>query len=396
MKKTMYLILIIFVLSCCGPKQEKIERIMEEGVEIIVNHLDPYKIKGEPGALHLEEELIIDFEREDLKEKGVREILGFDVDSDGNIYFIISRSLENLILKFDAKGNFLLSFGRRGQGPGELEAPRYLRVDELEQIHISDNVGKKIYLFEKNGDLIKEISLPSNYRIAALLGNENILAVKSNFNREEGRGEYPIILSNEELEEIKMLHPGQWMPNFTLSKKINALRIYMDFNVLRISKGLIYVGNYGKGYEFLIYDTEGNLLRKIRKDYRKVKVPDQLKEDILNGLSENFFSFEQVKGKVYFPKFHPPFQFFFLDEESRLYVMTYERGQGSNAFIYDIFDPDGLFIGGIELENYGSSPFSFTGIPVSLSVVAKNKRLYCIREKESGYKELVVYKMRWK
>jgi len=28
-------------------------------------------------------------------------------------------------------------------------------------------------------------------------------------------------------------------------------------------------------------------------------------------------------------------------------------------------------------------------------VIAKNDRLYCVKEKESGYKELVVYKMRW-
>ena len=75
--------------------------------------------------------------------------------------------------------------------------------------------------------------------------------------------------------------------------------------------------------------------------------------------------------------------------------MTYERGQGPNAFICDIFNPDGLFIGRIELENYGSAPFSFYGIPAPLSAVAKNSRIYCIREKESGYKELVVYKMMW-
>jgi len=163
---------------------------------------------------------------------------------------------------------------------------------------------------------------------------------------------------------------------------------------LRISNGLIYVSNYGNGYEFLIYDTEGNLLRKIRKEYHKVKVSNQLKEDFLNW-GKSFASFELWKGKVCFPRFHPPFQFFFLDEKSRLYVMTYERGKGPNAFMYDIFNPDGLFIGRIELENYGSSPFSITGIPVPLSTVAKNNRIYCLREKESGYKELVVYKMKW-
>jgi hypothetical protein len=268
-------------------------------------------------------------------------------------------------------------------------------VDESEHIQIADNTRKKIYIFEKNGDFIRAISLLSNHRIATLLENGNILAVKNNFNKDMGRGEYPIILSNADLDEIKMLHQGLWMPNFTLSKRINPLCIYMDYNVLRLSNGQIYVGNYGQGYEFLIYDTEGNLLKKIRKEYHKVKVPNQLKKEIVNGLYKFFDSFEQYKNKVYFPEFYPPFQFFFQDDESRLYVMTYEQGQDSNAFIYDIFNPDGLFKGRIELNNYGSSPFSYAGIPVPLNVVAKNNRLYCLRGKESGYKELVVYKMRW-
>ncbi|MGD8535924.1 MAG: 6-bladed beta-propeller [Candidatus Aminicenantes bacterium] len=395
MKKIKFLPLILVVFFCCGPKQDEVERFMEEGVEVIVNHLEPHLIKGELNTLHLEEEFTIDFEREDLREIGIREIIGLDVDSDGNIYFIVSRSDADLILKFDADGKFILSFGRRGEGPGELIAPRYLRVDESERIQIADNNRKKIYIFEKNGSYIKAISLPSNHRIATLLENGNILAVKNNFNKDIGRGEYPIILSNEGLEEIKMLHPGLWMPNIVLSKRINPLRIYMDYNVLRPSNGRIYVGNYGKGYEFLIYDTEGNLLRKIKKEYHSVKVPDQLKEEIVNWMTKNFDSFEQYKNKVYFPEFHPPFQFFFLDEENRLYVMTYEQGHDINSFIYDIFNPEGLFIGRIELDNYGSLPFSVTEIPVPLDVVAKNNRIYCLREKESGYKELVVYKMRW-
>jgi len=395
MKKFILFMVILSLLFYCKPSKNEVERVMEDGVEVVLNHLDPSKIKGEPSTLHLEEEFTIDFERDELKETGIREIIGLDVDSDGNIYFIVSRSDADLILKFDGNGSFVLSFGRRGEGPGELIAPRYLRVDESEHIQIADNTRKKIYIFEKNGDFIRAISLFSNHRIATLLENGNILAVKNNFNKDAGRAEYPIILSNENLEEIKMLHPGLWMPNFVLSKRINPLRIYMDYNVLRPSNGRIYVGNYGKEYEFLIYNTEGNLLRKIKKEYHKVKVPDQLKEEIVNWLFKNFDSFDQYKNKVYFPEFHPPFQFFFLDEENRIYMMTYEQGQGTNAFIYDIFSPEGLYIGRIELDNCGSSPFSVTRIPVPLDVVSKNNRIYCLREKESGYKELVVYKMRW-
>ncbi|NIO48959.1 MAG: 6-bladed beta-propeller [Candidatus Aminicenantes bacterium] len=379
----------------CGQKQEKVEKIMEDGVEVVLNHLEPYKIKGEPSHLNLDEELIIDFEKEEFTELGMTDVLGFDVDSDGNIYFLISRSTKNFIFKFDDNGNFLFSFGRKGQGPGELGLSRYFAVNELDQIVVTDFGRKKLHVFERNGDLIKEISLASNYRRAGLLRSGKILAMKESFNKGEGRLEFPIILCNEDLEEMKMLHPGKHMPNFTFANKVNGLQLYIDYNVWKISRGLIYVGNYGSGYEFLIYDEEGNLLRKIRKEYQKVKVPDQIKEKIFNWLKNNLTQFEQVKTKLYFPEFYPSFQFFFLDERSRLYVMTYERGKGPNGFMYDIFNPNGVLIGRIELENYGFLASSPIINPLPLNVVAKNQSLYCLREGENGYKGLVVYKMKW-
>lgn len=315
--------------------------------------------------------------------------------SDGSIYFITSRTSAELILVFDAQGEFISSFGRRGEGPGELGGPRFLRVDGRGCIQIADNLRKILFLFEKNGDLIEQISLPSDFVIATLLENGNFLAVKGNFNREEGKGERPVVLCDSDFKTIKELHPGKWMPNFTLSKRINPLLLYMDFNVLRVSTGSIYFGNYGSEYEFLVFDATGNLLRKIRKKYQKVRVTDVLKEQILSQAREEFQSFEQYESKVYFPEFHPPFQFFFLDETGRLFVMTYERGKKPNGYLFDIFDQAGVFIGRIELENYGSSPFSYTRTPVPLNVVAKNKRIYCLTEKESGYKKLIVYKMIW-
>jgi len=38
MKKLIYVCLALFLLLYCGPKQEKIEKYMEDGVDVIVNH----------------------------------------------------------------------------------------------------------------------------------------------------------------------------------------------------------------------------------------------------------------------------------------------------------------------------------------------------------------------
>lgn len=71
MKNSVYIAVILCFLSSCGPKQEKVETIMEDGVEVVMNHLEPYQIKGEASRLNLDEELRLDFEEEEFLELGI-------------------------------------------------------------------------------------------------------------------------------------------------------------------------------------------------------------------------------------------------------------------------------------------------------------------------------------
>jgi len=391
MKKLIYLVLILSIFLYCAPKKKKIERIIEDGIEVVVNHLEPYQIKGEATTLILEEEFVIDMESEKIAEIGMSHISIFGVDSIGNIYCLSSKDEKgNLFYKFDNQGNFIHSFGREGQGPGELQIPTFIRVNKQDEIVILDN-RKKLSIFNTKCNLIREISIDSNHQIATLLENGNILAMRSLIKPDDGIIELPIVLCNSDLEEIKVLAPGQKIVNFSRANKINGLNMSPDFFVWSISNGYICVGNLEKGYEFSMYDTLGKLLRKIRKEYNPVKIPQELKEQILKRFERP--ALESIRKKIYFPDYFPPFQYYFMDERGRLFVMTYEKGNNPREFLYDIFNPEGIFIGRTKLSNYGD--FLLTQRKSPLYVVAKNNRLYCVREKESGYMELVVYKMQW-
>jgi len=48
------IILVLILFSSCRPKQTQIEKITEDGVEVIINHHEPYEIKGEPNNVYLE------------------------------------------------------------------------------------------------------------------------------------------------------------------------------------------------------------------------------------------------------------------------------------------------------------------------------------------------------
>jgi hypothetical protein len=149
MKHLSFLVSIFCFLAFCGPSQVDVERIMEDGVEVVINHLEPYKISGEPSTLHLEEEFTIDTEREEIAEVGLPDIRDFDVDSQGNIYFFHGREFDrNVIHKFDKEGNFLKPLGKRGQGPGEIQLPHVMYVTETGEIPIQDANTQKLYVFD--------------------------------------------------------------------------------------------------------------------------------------------------------------------------------------------------------------------------------------------------------
>jgi hypothetical protein len=384
MKKLFYLIIILFLFVCCGPKQDEVERIIEDGVEVVINHLEPYKIKGELYTLTLDEEFTIDTERDKIAEIGLTDINGFDIDSEGNFYFFQEREYdENLIYKFDKTGNFVNTFGKRGQGPGEIQYPIFSGVDKKNEILIQDSNRPRFFVFDRNGNLTKEVDLGSEIESSLVfcpLENNNYLSFGLVLDQQD-RHFYDIAqLYNSKFEVLKELDKCDYGPVLSLTPSFKGTpRIFM----CRISDEMIYLGHENRGYEILVYDTEGNLVRKIRKEYVPTEVPDEFKENWYRSMG-------RYKDKLYFPNKMPPFHYFFFDDEGRLYVKTYEKGNKEDEYMHDIFNSEGIFIARVSLPGYGN--WILPQISLNRAKI-KDNRFYCIRKKESGYKELVVYKM---
>ncbi|MCJ7680103.1 MAG: hypothetical protein MUP70_05200, partial [Candidatus Aminicenantes bacterium] len=131
----------------------------------------------------------------------------------------------------------------------------------------------------------------------------------------------------------------------------------------------------------------GTLVRKIRKKYRPIKVTEEIKDAVL-GPNYRKSGIPQDK---YFPNPLPPLNQFFADDGGRIFVMTYEPGPNPGEYIWDIFNKDGVFVGRKALNILWASLYL-----VPRYTFVKNGNLYCHQEKESGFHELVVYKMIWK
>ncbi len=102
----------------------------------------------------LQESLSIGEQGADAGEDLFSSVRSIQADDQGRIYVLDNR--ECRVKVFDAKGKFILSFGREGQGPGEFQFPRLMSVSGKE-LSIIDSTNKKIIRFDLNGTLLTEI-----------------------------------------------------------------------------------------------------------------------------------------------------------------------------------------------------------------------------------------------
>jgi hypothetical protein len=378
MKKVRFFVLIILFISCGGREQDMVERTVENGVEVILNHIEPYQIPGEPTTFNIEEIFTIDTEYLSIARTVLTDISCFDVDSKGNIYFLkfLPREGDN-IFKFDKNGRFVNSFGRKGQGPGEVQNPFHLEIDKQDNIVVTD---QKLIFFNKEGNTIKETPLDLGIAFVSCLENGKFLTFGQLIDDSISSGyiKHSLRLVNSQFEEVQELNRLEWMAAIRTKRRKGTPRLWS----WSVSKRNVYVGNEERGYEVWVYDLDGNLIRKIKKEYKKVPISEEYKKKRLERTPDYF------KKMTFFPDYFPPYQSFFSDDGGRLFVMTYEKGANPGEFMIDIFSHEGVFVGRKSLNAWVWNSLLWAKI--------KKNLLYCLQEKESGYKKLVVFKLTWK
>jgi len=384
MKTAGLLIVILILIFACNPTTEKPEIVFEDGVEIVLNQMEPYKTVSKRSSIRLEERFTIDTEKNEIAEIGLTDINAFDIDSNGNIYFFQGK--RHLVYKFDNNGQFLFSFAKRGQGPGEIDSPLFLRITSQNEIPIQDQNKNKLSIFNQDGNLKKELSLISNdwgLFVFCPLNNGNFLKFRDFFDPESKHRFDVLDLYNPDFKmliELEKCDYGQ-MVGRSQRKKKGSPRIFIS----EVTNEHILVGHENRGYEILVFDLNGKLLRKIRKEYSPVNLTEEFKETMINN-------FGGIENRIIIPDHMPPFHYFFLDDEEYLFVKAYERGPNKNEYIHDVFSPEGVLVSRVNLPGFGSS--MYPGRELNRAKI-KNQIYYCIREKENGYKELVVSGIEW-
>jgi len=371
-------VLSLLVIGC--RPGDRVERRIEDGVEVVLNHAEPYRLPGRPAKLSLREELTIDFGRDDIGALGIANAIDFEVDDAGRIYFLDSNAKRDTIFLFDETGHFLRSFGRKGQGPGEIQWILFTRFDAAGNLIISDHMNRKVLTFDDSGRLLGEQKFPAGpgRPIVLPLDGGTYLCLRQNRSEKSPMPEDVFCLLNGEFREIAVLDRRTTYDPDTL-----GFRGVVSQPVLRcvLAAGHLYVVNEDRGYEILKYDQAGKLVRKIRKEAVSVEIAEDVKR-------ERTKMFEEMGGKVWFPKHWPPISTFFVDDREMIFIRTFEAGERPGESRFDVFDEDGVFFSRISLQVFAPGDRE-------AAVRFKNGRLYAFKEKPDGFREFKVFRMTW-
>jgi hypothetical protein len=379
MKKLLILVLLMLAIFGCEQKGVQVEKVMEDGVEVVINKLEPYPLPGEKNIPVLEEEVVIDLEDSAISDLGLYDINVFGVDSTGGIFLMSMQTQAEHIFKFTREGHFVKAFGRNGNGPGELSRPLHLSVIEGDEIFVTDAGNTKLSYFDTEGNLLREKSLKTVIAITHPLENGKFITFGM-IMPAEGQDylEYPLNLCDENLKVIKALETFR-LENYRVTKRIRGTQPGFGFAT---SSDRIYTVNEARGYEVYVHDLEGNLVRKIRKEYNPVKIPEDAKKRALERVNEFQRQF------TYFPESYPPYQSLFADGQDRLFVITYELGVNPGENMVDVFNSEGAFIGRTSWNIFQGN--------TAITAFIKAGRLYCVRVKENGFKQFVVERLIWR
>lgn len=107
-----------------------------------------------------------------------RQVTDIAWDSAGNGY-ISDGYINSRIAKVSKDGEWLLSWGENGSGPGQLSQPHSIAVDARDQVYVADRGNRRIQVFDSNGKFLRlfTIDVPFDPDAKPAIGNKPKLPI---------------------------------------------------------------------------------------------------------------------------------------------------------------------------------------------------------------------------
>jgi len=289
-------------------------------------------------------------------------------DKDGYVY-ICDYKASN-IKKFDSSGKHVKTIGRMGQGPGEFNMPFQITVADNRLI-VWDMGNSRLCIHTTDGEFVKSVSVPRDegrpQKMRALPNGDVIIELEKIYYGEGDKPQDCIIgLYSPDLEKKKILYSQQVLRNkymriesmFTNIIQPFSPDVYWDIS----PEGKIVIA-YSKEYEIDFYDSTKGKMSSFSHKYKPIRVTEKDKEAFFGGMTSTTASGSVKQGApdhilkyTEFPRFKPAFKEIIVDSEGNILVRAHRNNLNEEFHFMDVFEPDGKFIGNIQITEDVSLP----------------------------------------
>jgi len=377
--------------------------IQKAEVEVISNPKTPVPPAGQRKRLILKEELSIGQKEGDENYMFGSEVI-FNTDEEGNFY--VTDWDRKRILKYDPVGNYLLTIGRQGQGPGEFQNLSVARFDKEGNIYVTDLVSQRISFFNRRGNFLRQILIPDVFE-DLYIGTKGGYVSSRTIPLESATGmAFKIVdgFYNDKFELMTEFNSQVSAPKSPSGRDSTAMAKFTAGILSGIAfrptpmhslaaDGTIYFG-FPEDYSIAVFSPEGRKMKTIRRNYEPIKVNDRDKEYFAVTRAKPFVTrtgggrrseneIRDILKFIEYPANKPAYQGFAVMENGWLVVLVeFVAGEYS---LFDIFDENGRYIGQFKADlpaDYGRFFFF------------KNGKAYALVTDEEGYKFVKRYSIK--
>jgi hypothetical protein len=265
-------------------------------------------------------------------------------------------------------------FGKRGEGPQEFmvnpQTGRPMLLDVQTDDIIISSMGKVSY-FTKDGVYKKEFKVGGSCEFFQPLG-KYYAAVEKYVNSENG----------QTLKALRLYDRG-FKPRKDLVTMVHHFQRGKGLEVFRECDFFITWGNklysvWDTDFKITVFDREGNKIKTIEHPYKRLKVTDQLKQQVIHYLKTHptLKDIFHLLKPILFPTHLPAIRELRITD-GKLYVFTFKEEKGrTQCLIFDLGGKllDTRFIGLQKMDFLQTYPFGI-----------KNGKLYQLIDNGEGW-----------
>jgi hypothetical protein len=195
---------------------------------------------------------------------GINSINGVKTDSSGNLYILDYGA--RMLVKFSPTGEVLWKMDKRGRGPGDIENPLGMAVNE-ETIVIANVYGTRLDLISTNGDFIESISTESingyGMVLKGFIDSRYLVMVSGT----RGKAGFRVVVLDA-WESFKLISEFQTYSDNNISIPEDETIVS---SVTLVGDKIVVGGVWTYSYSY--YDIYGNLKKTINREFSRYMKP---------------------------------------------------------------------------------------------------------------------------